>query len=55
MKDRMVVVLFAIACVAALACIWILMGHNHHSFMIVVGAIGTLTGYAFGAMKECKT
>jgi len=54
MKDRMIVAMFAIGCIAGLAGLWIYMGHNHNSLTVVIGMIGTVTGYAFGSMKEVQ-
>lgn len=51
MKDRIIVALFALFCITVLATVWILMGHNHNTLTIVIGMIGTITGYAFGSTK----
>jgi len=51
MKDRMIVAMFALFCITVLASIWIAMGHNHNTLTIVVGMIGTITGYTFGSNK----
>lgn len=54
MKDRTIVSLFALFCITVLASLWIGMGHNHNSLTIVVGMIGTITGYTFGSTKGLK-
>ena len=51
MKDRMIVAMFSVLCISMLAGLWIGMGHNHNSFSVVIGMIGTVTGYAFGSTK----
>ena len=51
MKDRMIVAMFAIGCITTLAGIWTLMGHNHSTFSVTVGMLGTITGYTFGSQK----
>lgn len=55
MKDRMIVAMFSIFCITVLASIWVGMGHNHDTFTIVVGMVGTITGYAFGSAKGLET
>lgn len=55
MKDRMIIVLVAIICVTALALIWTLEGHNHSTFSVSIGMIGTMSGYAFGSAKGCSS
>lgn len=51
MKDRMIVALVAICCVSLLAAVWTVMGHNHSTFSMAIGTIGTITGYTFGSLK----
>lgn len=51
MKDRMIIAIIALLCITTLAGLWIAMGHNNNSLTIIVGMIGTITGYAFGSNK----
>jgi len=55
MKDETILASLAIACICFLEAAWIIMGHNHSSLTLAIGAIGTCAGFKIGKMRNNQT
>jgi len=52
MKDHTIITCLAITCICFMETAWIIAGHNHSSLAFAIGAIGTMTGFKIGKMRN---